>query len=128
MKCEPGDRVEVRDGFFARVKSRFFALKVGVVAAAVPVCSGAFFVNVAMAQTYVTLDVNPSIEFSLNRSEKIVKVTALNEDAEEIVDELYELGIKWEAVDTGLEMALDMLEENDDVQNVYHNWEMPEED
>ena len=27
-----------------------------------------------------------------------------------------------------MEKLIDMLEENDDVQNVYHNWEMPDED
>ena len=27
-----------------------------------------------------------------------------------------------------MEKLIDMLEENDDVQNVYHNWDMPDED
>ena len=27
-----------------------------------------------------------------------------------------------------MERLVDMLEENDDVQNVYHTWEMPEEE
>ena len=27
-----------------------------------------------------------------------------------------------------MQLLLDHLEENDDVQNVYHNWEMPEEE
>jgi len=27
-----------------------------------------------------------------------------------------------------MEKLIDMLEENDDVQNVYHTWEMPEEE
>ena len=26
-----------------------------------------------------------------------------------------------------MQKMLDMLEDNDDVQNVYHNWDMPEE-
>lgn len=26
-----------------------------------------------------------------------------------------------------MQKLLDMLEDNDDVQNVYHNWDMPEE-
>ena len=29
---------------------------------------------------------------------------------------------------TKMEKLLDMLEDNDDVQNVWHNWERPEED
>ena len=27
-----------------------------------------------------------------------------------------------------MNLLLDALEDNDDVQNVYHNWDMPEED
>lgn len=33
-----------------------------------------------------------------------------------------------EAQITSMEKMLDMLEDNDDVQNVYHNWDMPNED
>ena len=29
---------------------------------------------------------------------------------------------------TKMQRLLDMLEENDDVQNVWHNWEMPDDD
>lgn len=32
-----------------------------------------------------------------------------------------------EALLQKMEKLLDLLEENDDVQNVYHNWDMPEE-
>ena len=28
---------------------------------------------------------------------------------------------------TKMQKLLDILDENDDVQNVYHNWDMPEE-
>ena len=30
--------------------------------------------------------------------------------------------------ETKMEKLIDMLEENDDVQNVYHTWEMPDEE
>ena len=38
--------------------------------------------------TIVELDVNPSIEFSVDKSDKVVKATALNGDGEEILDAL----------------------------------------
>jgi len=41
--------------------------------------------------SYVSLDVNPSIEYSLNRFDKVISVTAVNDDGQEILNEL-ELG------------------------------------
>ena len=38
--------------------------------------------------TIVELDVNPSIEFCVDKSDKVVEVTALNGDGEEIIEEL----------------------------------------
>ena len=38
--------------------------------------------------TIVELDVNPSIEFGVNKSDKVVNVTALNDDGEEILENL----------------------------------------
>ena len=37
---------------------------------------------------YVTVDVNPSLEYAINAKCKVIKVTALNEDAEEIARNL----------------------------------------
>lgn len=38
--------------------------------------------------SYVSLDVNPSIEYTLNRFDAVIKVTGVNDDGEEIVKEL----------------------------------------
>jgi len=38
--------------------------------------------------SYVSLDVNPSIEYSLNRFDKVINVTAVNDDGQEILNEL----------------------------------------
>ena len=71
-------------------------------------------------------------------------VTAPN-DFPAVRDALYEMGYRFESADvayvpqtttaiddpdnvTKMTKLLDMLEENDDVQNVWHNWDMPEED
>ncbi len=37
---------------------------------------------------YVTVDVNPSLEYAMNAKCRVIKVTALNEDAEEIAKSL----------------------------------------
>ena len=38
--------------------------------------------------SYVSLDVNPSIEYSLNRFDKVISITAVNDDGQEILNRL----------------------------------------
>ena len=42
----------------------------------------------ASPYSYVSVDVNPSIEFSINRFDRVIKVKAINDDGEEILQEL----------------------------------------
>lgn len=44
--------------------------------------------------SYVSLDVNPSFEFVINRFDRVLEVKAVNDDAEEIVDEINIEGLK----------------------------------
>ena len=44
--------------------------------------------NNVLACSYVSLDINPSIEYTLNRQDKVVAVKGLNNDGQEIADEL----------------------------------------
>ncbi len=57
-----------------------------------------------MACSYVTVDVNPSFEFSLNRNDKVIEVKAINEDAAPIVAQMKVKGC-------GIGEALTMLKE-----------------
>lgn len=45
-----------------------------------------FYGNNVAVDSIVDLDVNPSIELATNKQEKVIKVTAINEDANEIID------------------------------------------
>ncbi len=42
----------------------------------------------ASPYTYVSVDVNPSIEFTVNRFDRVIKVKAVNDDGEEILQEI----------------------------------------
>ena len=68
--------------------------------------------NTAIACSYVSLDINPSIEYTLNRQDCVLDVTAVNEDAEEIVEQLKEQGIKKESLADAISMTADLLQEN----------------
>ena len=52
---------------------------------------------------YVTVDVNPSLEYAVNAKCKVLRVTALNEDAQAIADKLKDDGVKGEDLGTALE-------------------------
>lgn len=49
---------------------------------------GGYQYNNSKITTIIELDVNPSIEFQVNKSEKVKKVVALNEDGTEIIENL----------------------------------------
>ena len=72
---------------------------------------GLFYTNDVMAVAYVTMDINPSIEFSLNSKDRVVLASALNEDAQPVVDRLCENDIKGMEISEAVELTLRVLEE-----------------
>jgi len=50
--------------------------------------AGTYSYNNVLACSYVSLDINPSIEYTLNRQDKVVSVKGLNNDGQKIADEL----------------------------------------
>ena len=50
--------------------------------------AGTYSYNNVLACSYVSLDINPSIEYTLNRQGKVVAVKGLNNDGQKIADEL----------------------------------------
>lgn len=74
-------------------KKKSLIFRVAAIAAAVVLCCGvgiglfAYDANGAVATT-VSLDVNPSVEITLNKGDKVLAVTPLNEDGEVVVGEM----------------------------------------
>ena len=106
-----GQTIELKEGKIVRFKEAIAGLtesraaefirdnaqRVAMAAAAL-VCvflgTGIYSYNNLMAASYMSVDVNPSLEYTLNRMDKVIDVRALNDDAVKIVDELKEAGIK----------------------------------
>ena len=106
-----GQTIELKEGKIVKFKEAIAGLtesraaefirdnaqKVAMAAAAL-VCvflgTGIYSYNNLMAASYMSVDVNPSLEYTLNRMDKVIDVRALNDDAVKIVDELKEAGIK----------------------------------
>ncbi|MCR5177490.1 MAG: hypothetical protein K6C95_00750 [Lachnospiraceae bacterium] len=75
--------------------------------------AGGFCYETAYACSYVSLDVNPSIEFSLNRMDKVLSVKPMNEDAEAIVDRLVKEDIKGKSLSVAISKTREVVKEMD---------------
>jgi len=56
----------------------------------------------AAPYSYVSLDVNPSIEYTLNRLERVIKVKAVNDDGQAILDELNMTDLKNKSIEDAI--------------------------
>ena len=74
------------------------------------------------ACSYVTLDVNPSIEYTLNRHDEVIKIVPLNSDAEPIVASVNEQTGKKTALDQAINQTLDALTENNYLKEEEENY------
>ena len=113
-----GDTIEVKTSDFITEESNITNLKrclpilSGVAAAAVLVTSIGYY-ETAVACSYVTLDATPSIEYTLNRLDKVIKVEALNEEAQPIIETLTHQGVKYNSIGDAIDMTVEVLRAND---------------
>ncbi len=84
--CEVGDTIEIGDakGKMSAVKLRRYAVAAAA-AAAVVIGTGSYSYVYAMPYAYVSMDVNPSVEFTLNRKEQVIAAEAVNDDAKPFI-------------------------------------------
>ncbi|MBR1629074.1 MAG: hypothetical protein IJ679_07405, partial [Lachnospiraceae bacterium] len=108
MQCKPGQRVEVPEEN-AIIASMPHGMKAAAAAVALFMVLGGTYFQTALPVSYITMDVNPSMEYALNRSDRVVEVSALNEDAKVIVEEL---SVSGERIGDAVEKAEDVLEEH----------------
>ena len=108
--CEVGDTVEIEEkGRITQFPKRATRWAAAAVAAVVLVSGGSYGYNNAYAYSYVTLDANPSIEYVLNRKNEVLSVSALNEDAVSIVEELNADNVRGMALTELLEETTELL-------------------
>jgi len=85
-KCKVGDEIMVSD-LPRIIYSAAFRRMTAAAAVIVMLFSTGFYLTVP-ACSYVSLDADPSIEFSLNRLNRVVSVNAINDEGRQIRDEL----------------------------------------
>ena len=63
----------------------------------------------ASPYSYINLDINPSIEFTLNRFNRVLKVEATNEDGNYIIEEINMAKLKNEKIEDALSTTVDQI-------------------
>lgn len=59
--------------------------------------------------TYVSLDVNPSIEYSVNRFEKVLSANGVNDDGTEIIHEISLDNLKYKSITDAISLTVDEI-------------------
>lgn len=65
----------------------------------------------ASPYSYVSLDINPSIEFILNRFDRVLKLQAGNEESEDILQELHPEAIRNKTITNAINLTLSQISE-----------------
>lgn len=78
-------------------------------AAAAFIISGSLFAADGYAYSRMTLDINPSFEYTLNPFDKVIDVTAYNDDAAGFIDRM--ATVKGMSIERAIGQALDIMEE-----------------
>lgn len=65
----------------------------------------------ASPYSYVSLDVNPSIEFTVNRFDRVLRVKAVNDDGEEILKEIHLDNIENKTIEEAIKETITQISE-----------------
>ncbi|MBP1736248.1 MAG: hypothetical protein H6Q60_129 [Oscillospiraceae bacterium] len=84
----------------------------GAAAALMLCCFGAGAYAFYSPCSYVTLDVNPSIQYTLNRFDRVLDVEAVNDDANDLVEQLKGNNVIHDSISDAIEDTLALLEES----------------
>jgi hypothetical protein len=88
--------------------SKRLAIIASTAAAFVMLCGAGIWATTS-PYSYVSLDVNPSIEFTLNRFDRVLSVSAVNDDGEDILKEIQLDEMKYEKIDEALTKTIDAI-------------------
>jgi hypothetical protein len=108
--CTVGETIDLPEDALLRRRGIRRAFYAAAAAAAVLLFAGGFYAyrNV-LPYSYVTVDVNPSIEYALNRNASVISVKAVNTDAAPVVEALTESGVKNEPLPEAVSETVDVL-------------------
>ena len=103
-----GDSIEHNET--PRLRLRYLAAAAAVAIAAVGISAGLWVDRNYITYAEVSLDVNPSIVYSINKRDRVLSVQAANEDAENVVEQLKQDSIRFTPLPEAMEKTMDVLE------------------
>lgn len=110
--CRVGETIELSEaGRVTRLPRAGRWVAAAAAALVIVSAGGGWGYNNAYAYSYVTLDANPSIEYTLNRKNRVLSVSALNEEGAALAEELSDL--KNASLTDAVAAATDALYERD---------------
>ena len=74
------------------------------------ITSGGYYVGYARPVAYVSLDVNPSVEYTVGPKETVLSMTALNDDAQQIVEKMQSEGVRGMTIHDAVDKTLEVLQ------------------
>ncbi|MCI2062051.1 MAG: anti-sigma factor domain-containing protein [Eubacteriaceae bacterium] len=109
-RCAVGDTIELSSGARRTAVKKILA----ACAAFVLVACGSLTVKAAVTPySYVTVDVNPSIEYKVNFFDTVIGTEALNKEAEAVTDELEKRGVRGSSVTGAVELTMEVMADSD---------------
>lgn len=110
-KGDVGDTIYIREKAGSAVPALRYVMAFSVILFMLAGGLG-FYQLSAEEYSYVSLDINPSIEFALNRFNKVVSVSALNDDDSSITAELYDSNIKGKDFTEAMNITVNTLKKH----------------
>ncbi|MCR4617572.1 MAG: hypothetical protein K5669_05245 [Lachnospiraceae bacterium] len=108
-KLTVGETIDT-DDYKKKAVVKFKPLYRGIAAAAaVLLVVGGTYSQTAYASSYVTVDGDSSVELAINNLGRVISVTAVDEDSQEAVAELYERNIRFDTVEEAIEKTREVL-------------------
>ncbi|MCR5784786.1 MAG: hypothetical protein K6G40_03960 [Eubacterium sp.] len=117
-----GSRIEIEEKKKATGISKAVRVAATMAAAFALVIFGGGYYIFAAPVAYVSVDINPSIEYSISRMNHIVSVKSLNDDGTEIVDLLNGDNIEGDTVSEAVEITGEFLKEKEYIDETGENY------
>ncbi len=111
QKCAVGETIELKAQIVTFSKTVARSLTAAAAVAILFLSGGLYTYQNLTACSYVSLDFNPSLEWVLNRQNRVLRVEACNEDAESIVRTLTKDKIRNLTVTEALDAACQVLQD-----------------
>ena len=99
-----GEVLIMKENNSKKISKKFIVTMAGAIAIIVLGSAGAYAYYTPVS--YVSLDVNPSVEYSVNRFDRVLKAKGVNEDGKQLIEDL---NLNGKSIDEAISQTVDTL-------------------